>query len=231
MRLELAGAGLADAFVAYAEAGATAGLDPAFDAAKLPNPTGLNLSSATPGESLAIDGRAAFTAATVLPLNVGVPAAGTYTLRAASLANLPAGLTATLRDAATGHTTMLAAGTAYSFRVTAAEATALLTGRFTLQFGAATALATAPSLSAAEVTVYPNPAHTRFSVRVPAVAGASTVQAELLNTLGQVVRHLAAGLPATGATLEVETAGLASGVYTLRLGAGASTLAKRVIIY
>ncbi len=79
VRLELTGAGLADAFVAYAEAGASAGFEASFDAVKLPNPTGLNLSSAAAsGQRLAIDGRPAFAAATALPLQVGVPAAGTY---------------------------------------------------------------------------------------------------------------------------------------------------------
>ncbi len=231
VRLDLQGAsGPADSFTAYAEAGATAGFDRDFDAAKLPNPTGLNLSSATATDHLAIDGRPAFTPTTVLALSVGVPAAGTYTLTAATLANLPAGLTATLRDAATGQLTPLTAGTSYRFSVTAAEATALLTNRFTLQFSSATALATTASLNAAEVTVYPNPAHGRFTVLVPAVAAASAVQAELLNTLGQVVRRQSAALPAAGATLTVETAGLASGVYTLRLAAGTSTLAKRVVL-
>ena len=231
VRLTLAGAGLADAFVAYAEAGATSAFDRDFDAAKLPNPTGLNLSSAVPTDNLAIDGRPAFTAATVLPLCVGVPAAGQYTLAAASLANLPAGLTAYLHDAATGQLTPLAAGTSYSFSMSAAEAATLRTGRFTLQFSATTPLATAASLLASEVTVYPNPAQGRFVVLVPAVAGASQVQAELLNTLGQVVRRQSAALPAAGATLTVEAAGLAAGVYTLRLTAGASTLAKRVVLH
>lgn len=231
VRLALQGtSGPADTFTAYAQDGATAGFDGEYDAAKLPNPTGLNLSSATATDNLAIDGRAAFTPATVLALSVGVPAAGTYSLSAASLANLPAGLTPTLRDAATGQLTPLTAGTAYRFSVTAAEATALLTNRFTLQFSSATALATTASLSASEVTVYPNPAHGRFTVLVPAVAAASAVQAELLNTLGQVVRRQSAALPAAGATLTVETAGLASGVYTLRLVAGTSTLAKRVVL-
>ena len=230
IRLALSGAGLTDEVVAYAEAGATPAFDPHFDASKLPNPTALNLSSVSAGESLAIDGRAAFTPATVLALSVGVPAAGTYSLSAA-LANLPTGLAAYLHDAQTGQTTPLAAGTSYPFKVAASEATALLAGRFTLRFSTATALATAASLATATVTVYPNPAHGNFTVLVPAVASAATVQGELLNTLGQVVRRQAAALPATGATLIVETAGLAPGIYTLRLQAGASTLAKRVVLY
>jgi hypothetical protein len=67
-------------------------------------------------------------------------------------------------------------------------------------------------------------------VRMPAIAGASQVQATLLNTLGQVVRRQAAALPATGATFTVEAGGLSTGVYTLRLQAGTSTVAKRVIL-
>jgi hypothetical protein len=230
VRLELAGAGLADGWVAYVETGATPAFDSQLDAGKLPNSTGLNLSSVAGAENLAIDGRPAFTAATVLPLAVGVPAAGTYTLAATALNNLPAGLDAYLRDAQTGQVSKLSVGTSYAFSATAAEAQALLVGRFTLQFSAASPLATTAALTAAEVTVYPNPAHGSFAVAVPAVAGASQVQAELRSALGQVVRTQAAALPAAGARLTVATDGLAAGVYVLRLTAGPSTIAKRVVI-
>jgi hypothetical protein len=224
--------GQADGLAVYAEAGATPGFDTQYDAGKLVNSTGLNLASVSAAnESLAIDGRPAFTAATVVPLTVGVPAAGTYSLAAAALHNLPAGLDAYLTDAHTGQTVRLGQQNSYSFSVTATEATALLTGRFTLTFKGAAPLASTPAVPAVtEVAVYPNPASDRFKVSMPAVAGASQVQATLLNTLGQVVRHQAAALPATGATLTVEAAGLPTGVYTLRLQAGATTIAKRVII-
>jgi hypothetical protein len=56
------------------------------------------------------------------------------------------------------------------------------------------------------------------------------VQAELLNSLGQVVRRQAAALPPAGTQLTIEAAGLAAGVYTLRLQAGSATLAKRVVL-
>ncbi|MGI4870229.1 MAG: glycine-rich protein [Janthinobacterium lividum] len=230
LRLALTGAGLADAWVAYAEAGATPAFDGQYDAGKLPNSTGLNLSSVAGAENLAIDGRAAFAAATVLPLAVGVPAAGTYTLTAEALSNLPAGLDAYLLDAQTGQTVRLSVGTSYPFSVSTTQAQALVLGRFSLVFRPSSALAAAPSLLAESVSVYPNPAHGRFVVAVPAVAGASQVQAELLNALGQVVRRQSAPLPAAGALLPVATDGLAEGVYTLRLTAGSSTLAKRVVI-
>ncbi|MFD2783890.1 FG-GAP-like repeat-containing protein [Hymenobacter rubripertinctus] len=232
VQLDLRGSnGLADGFYLYAETGATAAFDSQLDAVKLPNPTGLNLSSrAASGEELAIDGRPAFTAATALALSVGVPTAGSYTLTAATLRNLPAGLDAYLSDAQTGQTVNLRTQPAYTFSVTAAQATALLTGRFTLRFSA-TVLASKAALAAAQVSLYPNPAHNTFSVQVPAIAGASAVQVELLNPLGQVVRRQSAALPAAGTTLQVEATGLAAGVYTLRLQAGTSILAKRVVLY
>ena len=81
------------------------------------------------------------------------------------------------------------------------------------------------------MALYPNPAHAAFAVRVPAVAGSATVRATLLNALGQVVRGQKAALPATGTTLTVDATGLAAGVYTLRLQAGPTVLAKRVVIH
>jgi hypothetical protein len=232
VQLELRGnTGPADTFYAYAENGATTGFDSQYDAAKLPNPNGLNLAgAATSGEAVAIDGRPAFTAATVLPLTVGVPAAGTYTLSAAALANLPTGLDAYLADDLTGQVVKLSTTTSYSFGVTAAQATAPISGRFRLLFRSTTALATVPNLTADVVSVYPNPAHERFTVVLPGLAQATTVQAELLNSLGQVVRRQSAALPASGTQFALEAAGLATGVYTLRLQAGATTLTKRVVI-
>ncbi len=231
VQLDLRGTtGPAEAFYAYAQAGATPAFDAQFDAEKIANPTGLNLSStATSGQRLAIDGRPVFDAATVLPLNVGVPAAGTYSFAAVVLNNLPAGLDAYLSDAQTGQTVNLRTQPAYTFSVTAAQATALLVGRFVLRF-TASALATAPALTAAQVELYPNPARARFAVLMPGVAGATAVQAELVNALGQIVARQSAALPASGATLTVETGELAVGVYTLRLRAGPTTLAKRVVI-
>jgi hypothetical protein len=44
------------------------------------------------------------------------------------------------------------------------------------------------------------------------------------------VRRQAAALPTVGATLTVETTGLPAGMYTLRLQAGDTTTAKRVLI-
>jgi hypothetical protein len=228
LELQSSTAAVADEFFAYAEAGATPTFDPAFDAEKLPNPSGLNLAGlAASGQPLAVDGRPTFAAATVLPLSVSVPAPGPYTLTAAALANLPAGLDAYLADDLTGQVLKLSAGTRYSF---SAPAMGAISGRFRLLFRPSAPLATAPSLSAEAVGVYPNPAHGRFTVVLPGLGQATSVQAELLNALGQVVRRQTAALPATGTQFGLEVADIATGVYTLRLQAGATTLAKRVVI-
>ena len=232
VQLELRGPnGLPDALYVYAETGATTGFDAQYDALKLPNSTGLNLAStASTAEALVIDGLPTFNPATVVPLTVGVPRAGSYTLKAVALNNLPIGLDALLTDVTTGQIINLSQQSVYSFSINAAQAAALVTGRFTLRFGARAALAAGTALMATDVTLYPNPAHGTFTVLLPAAATTTGVQAELLNPLGQVVRRQAAAPSATGARLTVDAAGLAGGVYTLRLQVGRTTVAKRVVI-
>jgi EAL domain-containing protein (putative c-di-GMP-specific phosphodiesterase class I) len=119
----------------------------------------------------------------------------------------------------------------YNFSVSAVQAQALVLGRFAVVFSPQTTLATTSALSAEAVSVYPNPAHSSFAVTMPGVMGASAVQAELVNTLGQVVRRQSAGLPASGTSFSVPTAELAAGVYVLRLQAGDTTLTKRVVVH
>ena len=76
--------------------------------------------------------------------------------------------------------------------------------------------------------VYPNPATGRFTVAVPAVAGAARVQATLYNTLGQPVARQEAALPALGTQLSFAAEGLAPGLYTLRVQAGPTTTSRQV---
>lgn len=138
VQLDLRGAsGPADTFYVYSDAGATAGFDAAYDAEKLSNSTGLNLASvASTGEALAIDGRLAFGAGTAVPLTVYVPGAGTYTLSAAALANMPAGADPYLTDMASHQVMNLRQQPTYAFAVTAAQAATGLIGRFFLQVSA-----------------------------------------------------------------------------------------------
>ena len=218
--------GPADALFVYAEAGATAGIDARFDAVKMANSTGLNLASAplnTP--LLAIDGREQFTTATVIRLSVGVPAAGSYSLRGGQLLNLPAALEAYLYDAQTGQQINLRQQASYAFSMSAQEAQTAQANRFELRFGPAAPLATAAATGAADLVLYPNPTHGQLTVALPKLTGAAVV-ATLFNSLGQPVRTLS--LPATGTTVDV--ANLAKGVYTLRVTVGTTPLAKRVVI-
>ena len=230
LALTNAAATLRDRTTLYADARATAGLDPAHDAVKLSNGHGLNLSQQVAGQRLALNALPAFAAATEVPLAMGVPTAGTYSLQVNQLLNLPTGLVAFLTDAATGQTVNLSQQPSYSFNVSTAQAVALMTARFTLRFNSQLVLATAQELTAAAVTLFPNPAHRSFTLGVPALAGQREVRATLFKALGQNVATRTIGLGSAGATAEFQTAALAPGVYTLRLQAAAQVLTKRVVI-
>ena len=223
--------GPADALTVYATPQATAGVDAAYDAVKLTNPSGLNLAALAPaGTALAINGLPALTSATVVPLSLGLPAAGTYTLRADTLSNLPATLTAYLVDTATGQQVNLRQQRSLTVTLTAQQVAQPLAGRFVLRFAAAAPLAAQGPLSAADVAVYPNPNHGSFRVLLPAVPGATQAQATLLNALGQQVWQRPVALSPAGTSFAVEAASLARGVYTLRVQAGTSTVARRVVV-
>jgi hypothetical protein len=212
--------GPADAVQLYAEAAATPAFDSQFDAAKLPNPSGLNLATLTAsGEALAIDGRPDFTGGNRIPLGVGVPAPGRYTLTATVLANWAPGATLSLHDALLNTRTSLSPGTAYAFDMTSYTAS----GRFWLSLAPAGALATSTASLEAQVLAYPNPAHGSLTVLRPS---GTIAAAELLNSLGQRVRYLA--LPTAETTIDLR--GLAAGVYTLRLRLDGQPITRRVVV-
>ncbi len=231
LRLELLGNGLADRAHLYFQTGATAGVDAEFDAVKLPNPTGLNLASLAGAEDLAINGLPTLGAAAVLvPLRVGVPQAGSYSLNAGDLANLT-GTTVTLVDALTGTRTVLTTGTTYAFSLSGTTAT----GRFTLEFRSSGVLATSAAQAlGAQVQLFPNPTADRFHVQLPVLSGKAAQQAvslRLTNALGQTV--MTRNLPATaGRAIEtdVDVHGFAAGIYNLHLSLGDVQVVRRVVV-
>jgi hypothetical protein len=223
LTLALAGA-TTDAVTLYLDPAATAGVDAAYDATKLTNPSGLNLAVLSGSTPLAIAGLPAPTTTTVLPLALAVPSAGTYTLHVEELTNFTT-LPVYLRDAQAGTEQLLTPG--YMVSVTLAAGT---TTRFSLVLRPAGALATAGPVLAAQASIYPNPAQAAFTLTLPPVAGATHATATLLNTLGQVVNTRTLALPAGGATAAYSTAGLAAGVYALRLQAGGETATLRVVV-
>ncbi|MBF9141101.1 putative Ig domain-containing protein [Hymenobacter properus] len=228
LHLQGAGSTLTDAAFVYFEQGATDGFDAQYDAEKLPNPSGLNLStSLSATQRLAIDGRAPLTTTQrVVPLAVGVPAVGSYTLSTAQLLNL--GTTPVyLRDLQSGAVIDLRTQPSYTFTVS--NASALITGRFELVFSPQAVLATAPAALAAQVGLYPNPATTTAFVELPAALGRTAVVAELVDALGRSVRTQS--LPAQGAAPHrLSLADLATGVYTLHLKTSAGVIVKKLVV-
>ena len=217
-------AGRADEAVVYFDAAATTGFDAALDAYKLA-PAGAPMVLATTGAgTLSIDARPALGTADVLvPLSVQAEA-GSYTLAAAELLRLPTGTKAFLHDAITGSAVDLAQQPSYPFAVVAG---ASATGRFSLLLTTQGVLATAPAALSKQVNVFPNPTHGTVSVGLPASLSRQTIDATLVNALGQTV--LRATLPA-GATSQLALPGVARGVYTLRLFTAESTVNKRLIV-
>lgn len=162
----------------------------------------------------------------LVPLAVRAPQAGSYVLEVADLANF-APATVYLRDALAGTQLRLAAGTRYAFALAAGAAGG---GRFSIVLRPAVVTAAQAALSAATVGLYPNPAHGRFTVLLPPLAGQREVRASLLNALGQVVLTRTIALTPAGATAEFAVPALAAGVYTLRLQADTQQLTQRVVL-
>ena len=223
VQLQLTGAGASDNTFVYLEAGATAAPDTQYDAVKMRNSTGLDLLSLAGTTPLAINGLPPLAGAeVVVPLAVYVPQAGSFALTVPTLANLGS-TTALLRDALTGTELALTTASQYSFTLATPAAGG---GRFSLVLRPATALATAGALTAAAVSVYPNPAQQRFTVQLPPLAGRREVAATLYNALGQAVLHRSILLGAAGATTVFDASGLPAGVYVLRVGEAV----KRVVL-
>lgn len=210
-----------DDAVLYAQAGASPAFDAMLDAPKMHNPSGLNLAVQPGTDPYSIKALANFgtTSPVLIPLAVGLPAAGNYHLQVKELLNMPTGLMVYLHDALRNTRTPLTATMAYPF----SSATTTANGRFSLELApAGTALATAAQLLTAQVHLYPNPAQGHFHVMLP--VGGKAMSAALTNTLGQVVLHRS--LSSNEADFTVATPGL----YTLRLAVDGATVSRKVVV-
>ena len=226
LTLQGAGSPLSDEATVYFEQGATSGFESAYDAEKLPNTTGLNLSTTQAGRHFSIDGQAVLSSTQrVVPLAVGVPAAGSYTLTASQLLNL-AGVPVYLRDLQLGTLTDLHQQPAYQFTV--ASAAALNTTRFELVFSPQQALATVPAALAQQVVVYPNPAKAQATIELPPSLSRQPVTAALVDALGRVVRQQV--LPAGVAAHALPLIGVAPGVYVLRLSTELGPVTQKLVV-
>ncbi|QKG52693.1 DUF4394 domain-containing protein [Hymenobacter sp. BRD67] len=224
--LELSNGQTASQTDIYFQNGATAGFDNAYDATALPFLNGLLLATEAGTDVLAINGQPALAGSVTIPLQVGVAAAGTYSLRAATLANLPTGYHAYLRDAILNTYTDLSLTPSLTLSLTAAPSV----GRFAILFSPTAPLATAPAALAALALLYPNPAHGTATLLLPqALRGAGSCSVQLVNALGQTVftRTVVAGSPDT---FELPLAGVAAGVYTVRATTTSGQITKRLVV-
>jgi GH35 family endo-1,4-beta-xylanase len=229
VRLALGAAtGPADEAVVYFSSNATPGFDPTADAYKLvAGGTPVLASELSATDLLSINALPALgTAAVAVPLRVQAPQAGSYTLRATELLNLPAGVQAVLRDNQTGTFFDLSQPTGYAVSLSAGTTT----GRFTLLLRPSSPLATASAALAEQVMLFPNPAHGGdLSLSLPATLSQQAIEVQVLNTLGQTVaRHISA--PGTSATRPLALPALAQGVYTVRLQTSAGVISKRLTV-
>jgi hypothetical protein len=228
LQLALQGVGrpLVDEATVYFENGATTGFDAAYDAGKLPNPTGLNLSTSIVGHQLSIDGQPVLgQTQRVVPLAVGVPQAGTYTFTASQLLNLST-TAVYLRDLQLGTLTDLALQPTYQFTV--ANATAVNTTRFELVFSARSALAVGSAALGQQVALYPNPAKNQVSIELPLSLRHQLVTAALVDALGRVVRQQV--LPVGLAIHALALPNVAPGIYSLRLTTEAGMVVKKLLV-
>ncbi|WP_460617785.1 T9SS type A sorting domain-containing protein [Hymenobacter ruber] len=77
-----------------------------------------------------------------------------------------------------------------------------------------------------EVDVYPNPAHIRATVQVPAVPGTDTATVTLTDAQGTVVFEQPVSLTGAGGAAEVPLLGRAPGLYRVQVRAGAQRVAR-----
>ena len=227
VQLDLVSSTQRDAATLYFEQGATAGFDSRYDAYKIDGGNLLRVAALAGTEALSISGLPALAGAdVVLPLQVRVPVLGTYTLEAAQLLNLPAGYTPYLQDDLTGSSTNLRLQPTYSFSMDAA----FIGSRFTLLLAYNRVLATTNSHLSGQALLYPNPAHDAANLLLPDGLAKFPVSATLLNALGQAVRTYE--LPARSGTAPhaLSLAGVARGVYTLRLTTASGVATKRLVV-
>ncbi|WP_046245501.1 T9SS type A sorting domain-containing protein [Hymenobacter terrenus] len=91
-------------------------------------------------------------------------------------------------------------------------------------------LSATPRLTLAGVSLYPNPARGQAVVQIPGGSGAAQATVTLINALGQLLHTHTLTLPANGATTAVPLAGLAAGLYVMRVQAGDRQTAHQLIV-
>jgi uncharacterized delta-60 repeat protein len=198
--------------------------------------------AASGDSTLAIRAIAPPTGPQIVPLVLSATAPGSYSIQVGveELSKLTPGLVPYLHDLNPAPSTSgwhnlsgyaaPALPLRYTFDLSATEVLGTIINRFEIVFQPVITATTPASTGLGSVEVFPNPAQHRIHVVVPAVPGATQVQATLFNTMGQVVLRQSTPLPAAGTALNLGAEKLAGGVYILRLQAGGSIATRRVVL-
>lgn len=218
-------AGSAVETTVYVEAGATPGLDEAYDGTRPGRNGGVPTLASLIGTSEAdVNGlpEATLTAPTVVELLAELPAAGTYALEVRVLANFGATAVALL-DRQTGTHYNLASRPVITFAATRANEE--VRGRFALVFnGTSVPTGLAAGSQAGEVLrLHPNPA-TAAGASVRLTGSVPNAPVDVFDALR---RRVTSALAAADGTATLGVRGLAPGVYTVR---GATGRTARLVV-
>ena len=88
----------------------------------------------------------------------------------------------------------------------------------------------APVATAKGISLFPNPAHGTTTVQLPAGLATGPATLTVLDAVGRVVRTRTASVAAGTTATELDVAGLAPGVYALRIAVGESTGTARLVV-
>ncbi|MDO7875599.1 T9SS type A sorting domain-containing protein [Hymenobacter sp. ASUV-10] len=93
-----------------------------------------------------------------------------------------------------------------------------------------TTLAALTPLPLAGLALFPNPAHGRAALHLPAGTGAAPFSISILDGLGRVVLRREVAATASGQTTPLELAGLAPGVYAVRVQQGPAQAVQQLVV-
>ncbi|WP_400192152.1 T9SS type A sorting domain-containing protein [Hymenobacter sp. B81] len=228
LRLEARNAqGQADEAVLYFEPQAGAGYQANYDAYKVQlNGSGRpSLWSQAGNDALSINGLPDLATAGVVPLGLRVSQPGQHTLVLTAQQLLPAGTRVLLEDRLLNRRQDLALDSVYSFTMHPDSTRA----RFFLWLQPRVLAGASAASLQASLSLYPNPTQGFVTLTVAGLREQSTVKAEVLNSVGQVVRRLQLPVRQGLISQELNLQQLPTGVYTLRLHTAEGTLVRRLV--
>ncbi len=222
---------LATETVVHFAPGATTGIDSDYDAFYINGGHPVGLYSSVGVEDLSINGLPALTTSTdyTVALVANGWAAGSYTINAAEMLNMPAGFQVLLQDAVTGTTQDLTQNPSYTFTSSGQNANS---NRFTVRFRTAGVTGINSEIaSASSFDVYPNPLKPvdRLTISLPGVEQGKNVVASIFNQVGQRVWSASYRAVLGGVREEIKT-DLARGVYTLQVALPDGTKQNRRVV-